>query len=426
MSVQTMSRSLGLAPLGVMPAKMFLGRDGGALPPIRGMERVDLRSLGVLPGIAGGDRGYHAAGDIITETVDGVSLNDLWRDYQDMLAEYNSIRNDLLNFLTWRTTKSREDDINRDGALIDFEESTEYGEPVGVRPKPPTTQSLGYTFKWYDVGARYTWQFLADAEAQQVDSIADLVAEADNRLMFTQVMTTLFNPTRRVNKEGQTVYPFFAGQAGDQPAPVGTTTFADAHQHYVTSGNATLSPLHLEALMSLVTEHGYKRSRGYTLVLMINENQENDIRQFRAIANGGTGHFDFVPAQGTSPLLLPVDVRLDDNGVTRPPANLRGMEVVGAYSEMTIVKNEFIPDGYMVLFATGGSENIQNPIAIREHPNAGLRGLKLVKGKTPDYPLIDSFYNRGFGTGIRRRGAGAVMQITAAGAYTAPAAYNTF
>lgn len=426
MNTATMARSLGLKPLGVMPAKMLLGRDGGALPPIRGMERVDLRSLGVLPGIAGGDRGYNAAGDIITQTVDGVPLNDLWRDYQDMLAEYNSIRNDLLNFLTWRTTKSREDDINRDGALIDFEESTEYGEPVGVRPKPPTTQSLGYTFKWYDVGARYTWQFLADAEAQQVDSIADLVAEADNRLMFTQVMKTLFNPTRRVNKEGQTVYPFFAGQAGDKPADVGTTTFADAHQHYVTTGNATLSPLHLEALQALVTEHGYKRSRGYTLVLMINENQENDIRQFRAIANGGTGHFDFVPAQGTSPLLLPVDVRLDDNGVTRPPAMLRGMEVVGAYSEMTIVKNEFIPDGYMVLFATGGAENIQNPVAIREHPNAGLRGLKLVKGKTPDYPLIDSFYNRGFGTGIRRRGAGAVMQITAAGAYTAPAAYAGF
>jgi hypothetical protein len=49
--------------------------------------------------------------------------------------------------------------------------------------------------------------------------------------------------------------------------------------------------------------------------------------------------------------------------------------------------------------------------------------LRLVKGRTPDYPLIDSFYNRGFGTGIRHRGAGVVMQITASGTYTIPAAY---
>lgn len=421
----TMKTSTLLRPLGVMPASMFLSRDGGRLAGVKGMEHVDLRSLGVIPGIGGGARGYNAEGDILTETLDGVSLNDLWRDYQDMLREFNARRNSLIDFLSWRTTKAREDEIGQ-GGQIDFEESTEYGEPVGVRPTPPPTSSLGYTFKWYDVAARFTWQFLANAEANQVDSIADLVAEADNRLVFTQVMKALFNNTRRVNKEGINVYPFYAGAAGDQPPPVGTTTFADAHNHYVTTSNATLAPTHLEALQGLLKEHGYKRSNGYTLVLMINELQENTIRQFRATANGGTGNFDFVPAQGTSPLLLPVDVRLDDNGVTRPPATLRGMEVVGAYSEMTIVKNEYIPAGYMVLFATGGEENVENPIAIREHPNQGLRGLKLVKGKTPDYPLIDSFYNRGFGTGVRRRGAGAVMQITASATYTIPTVYSGF
>lgn len=391
--------------------------------PKRGMESVDLKSLGFIPGIAGGARGYNASGDVLTETADGVSLNDLWRDYQDMLAEFNRQRDPLLNFLTWRTTRSREDIIGQ-GGQADFEEASEYGEPVGIRPTPPPSTSLGYTFKWYDLGARFTWQFLADADQQQVDAIANMAAEADNRNVFTMVMKTLFNTSRRTNKEGQTVYPFYAGTAGDQPPPVGTTTFADSHQHYVTSGNATLAPSHLEALQTLVTEHGYKRSNGYSLVLMINDGDSTEglIRNFRSTANGGTGTYDFVPAQGTSALLLPVDVQYAE-GVTRPPATLRGMEVVGAYAEMTIVKNAYIPAGYMVLFVTGGEENIQNPIAIREHPNAGLRGLRLVKGRTPDYPLIDSFYNRGFGTGVRHRGAGAVMQITASASYTVPAAY---
>lgn len=396
----------------VLPAK--------AMSPIakRGMELVDLRSLGVIPGIAGGARGINAAGDIVTETTDGVSLNDLWRAYQDMLQEFNAERDPLMQFLTWRTTRSREDDIGTAGQF-DFEEASEYGEPVGVRPNLPTTTSLGYTFKWYDIGARFTWMFLAEADAQQVDAIANGVAEADNRNMFNMVMKTVFNTTRRTNKEGQTVYPFYAGAAGDLPPAVGTTTFADNHNHFTTA--ASLTPAAYEAHLTLLREHGYTRANGYTIVTMINEAQEGTFRQFRSTANGGTGTYDFVAAQGTDALLLPTDVQYPA-GTTRPPATLRGMEVVGAYWEGTIVKNAFIPAGYLFSFVTGGPENIQNPVAIREHPSAGLRGLRLVKGRTPDYPLIDSFYNRGFGTGIRRRGAGAVLQITG-GAYTVPAAY---
>lgn len=387
----------------------------------RGLVSADLKSLGIIPGIAGGARGYNAAGDIVTETSDGVSVNDLWTAYQSMLQEFNQQRDPLLAFLTWRTTRSREDLIGA-GAQADFEEASEYGEPVGIRPEAPPTTSLGYTFKWYDLGARFTWMFLADADSQQVDAIANMAGEASNRLVFNTVMKTLFNNSRRTNKEGQTVYPFYSGTAGDLPPAVGTQTFADNHNHFVTTASATLTPAHLESLQTLVTEHGYTRTAGYSLVLMINKAQEGTIRNFRSTANGGTGTYDFVPAVGTPALLLPTDVQYAE-GVTRPPQTLRGMEVVGAYQDMTIVKNDFIPAGYMVLFVTGGPENIQNPIAIREHPQAGLRGLRLVKGRTPDYPLIDSFYQHGFGTGVRYRGAGAVMQITASGTYTVPATY---
>jgi hypothetical protein len=413
MNTSTLTRKTIYTPEFVLPSKAF-----SAIPK-RGMESVDLRSLGIIPGIGGGARGYNAAGDIITETADGVPVNDLWKAYQEMLAEFNRRRDPLLNFLTWRTTKSREDLIGA-GAQTDFEESSEYGEPVGIRPEAPPTSSFGYTFKWYDLAARFTWQFLADADSQQVDAIANMAGEAHNRLVFNTVMKTLFNKNRRTNKEGQTVYPFYAGAAGDLPPAVGTTTFADNHNHYVTA--ATLTPAALEALQGLVREHGYTRSKGYSLVLMVNETHEGAIRNFRSTANGGTGTYDFVPAAGTPALLLPTDVRLDDNGVTRPPATLNGMEVIGAYAEMTIVKNEFIPANYLVLFATGGQESVENPVAIREHPQAGLRGLRLVKGRTPDYPLIDSFYNVGFGTGCRHRGAGAILQITG-GSYTVPAEY---
>jgi hypothetical protein len=413
MNTSTLNRSGFYRPEFVLPAHALSGI------PKRGMDLVDLRSLGIVPGIAGGARGYNAAGDIITETSDGVPINDLWTAYQEYLAAFNRLRDPLLNFLTYRTTRSREDVVGS-GVQADFEEASEYGEPVGIRPEVPPTSAMGYTFKWYDLAARFTWLFLADAESQQVDAIANMAGEAHNRLVFNTAMKTLFNTTRRTNKEGQTVYPFYAGQAGDLPPAVGTTTFADSHNHFVTTANATLAPSHLEALQGLVREHGYRSSAGYRLILMINEAQEGTIRNFRSTANGGTGTYDFVPSQGTSTLIMPTDVRMEG---TRPPATLNGLDVVGAYAEMTIVKSEFIPAGYMVLFATGGPENIQNPVAIREHQKAALRGLRLVRGRTPDYPLIDSFYNVGFGTGVRHRGAGAIMQITASGTYTVPAAY---
>lgn len=387
-----------------------------------GHDLVDLKSLGIITGIAGGARGINAGGDLPTETSDGVPFNDLWNAYQEMLSEFNAARDPLLNFLTWRTTKAREDIIGA-GAQIDFEEATEYGEPVGIRPEAPPTTSMGYTFKWYDVAARMTWQYLVDADAQQVDTIANLAAEGSNRLLFTQVLKTLFNTTRRVNKEGIPVYPFFAGAVGDQPPNEGTTVFADQHNHFVTTNNASLTPAALEAAEGLITEHGYTRSKGYTIVCLMNKAQEGVLRNFRSTANGGTGTYDFIPSQGTPALILPTDLRLDDNGVVRPPATLGGMDVVGSYSQTVFVKSDFIPAGYMVFFATGGEENVQNPIAIREHPKQQLRGLKLVKGRQPDYPLIDSFYNHGFGTGIRHRGAGAILQIKAGATYDVPAQY---
>jgi hypothetical protein len=97
--------------------------------------------------------------------------------------------------------------------------------------------------------------------------------------------------------------------------------------------------------------------------------------------------------------------------------------VIGSYGPATIVQEDYIPEKYVVAFATGGPDSAQNPIGLREHANAAYRGLRLVKGRDPDYPLQEAYYQRGFGTGIRYRGAGVIMQITASASYTPPAEY---
>lgn len=384
----------------------------------RGTEPIDLKELGIVAGIAGGDRGIHAVGDIVTQTQDGMDINELWLSYQRWLDDWNSSREALVNFLTYNITTSHED-VWQGGSQAEFEEATEYGEPVGFRPTT-TAAVMGYPFKWFDLSGRFTWQFLANAPASQVDSFANAAMEADSRLVFLRVMRALFTNARSTNKEGQTVYPFYSGVAGDLPPQYKMTTFADSHNHFVTSGTATITAPDLEALIGLLEEHGYTQGNGYNQVVLVNKAQGDTIRNFRSVANGGTGKYDFVPAANTPSFLLPANM-VTNGGAPAPTMN--GLTVIGAYGDATIIQEDYIPAGYVVALVTGGPDNLSNPLAFRQHPTANLQGLRLAKGRNPDYPLIDSFYVRGFGVGVRHRGAGAVMQITTGGTYAVPTQY---
>lgn len=414
------------APFGVMDARAIAQRAK------KGMELVNLRELGVIPGVFGGDRGIHAAGDIVTTTADGVNLNDLWNAYQDALRFYNDLRSPLISFLSQNTTLESEPFFAA-GSQANFEEATEFGEPVGYRPTQ-TSQFLGYTFKWWDLAARFTWMYLANAPANQVDSVAAMATEADNRNMFNLVMKTVFNNTRRTNEKGTTVYPFYSGVSGggvgDDPPDVGAVTFSDGHNHFLTTNSATaIRAVPIENMYNTIAEHGYSVENGYNHVVLINKAQGDVIRNWRSLANGGVaasetggGLYDFIPARGAPSFLLPVNFRTPDPG-QQVPDSLGGLDVIGSYGNFTIIQNDYIPAGYLVAFATGGADSVRNPVTIREHPNASLRGLRLVKGRTPDYPLIDSFYNRGMGSGVKVRGAGAVLQVVNSASYTVPPAY---
>jgi hypothetical protein len=131
--------------------------------------------------------------------------------------------------------------------------------------------------------------------------------------------------------------------------------------------------------------------------------------------------WDFIPSTSEPARLQDVNVITVNGG--QPAGDLGGLNVIGSYGDALIVEDDYVPAGYMVAFATGGRDNLQNPIGFREHANAALRGMRLVKGRNADYPLQDAYYVRGFGTGVRHRGAGVVMQIKAAGGYAPPALY---
>lgn len=365
------------------------------------------------------DRGTNTLGDVLTQTADGRDLNEVWEEFQQAVSAWNEGRSALVNFLSFNVTSPVEDVPNI--ALSDFEEASEFGEPKGLRGG--SYFSMGYSFKWYDLAARFTWQFLAEAGSAQVESIANMAFEADNRLVFTRVLAAIFKNTNRsatINGQNYNVFALYNAD-GTIPPPYANNTFDGTHTHYLTSGAATIDAGDLTAIEDHLAHHGFSALTGTQLILLVNKQELAVIRTLR-VSTGAA--YDFVAAAGGAPWLLPTNT----GGVVFPqgsavPSEINGMKVAGAYGPFLIVENDYIPAGYVIGFATGGENGAQNPVGIREHANAQLRGLRLVKGRTPDYPLIDSFYQRGFGTGIRQRGSAVVMKITA-GAYTVPTQYD--
>lgn len=382
------------------------------------------------------NQGFNQHGDILNKTKDGRDLNALWLDYQAVLADYNGQRQSLVNFLTVNVAEPIVS-VPIIGQGGDFEKASEYGVPKGTRPNV-SYYDMGMPFDWYDLAARFTWQFLADATQQQVDAVQNSSIEADSRLVFNKVMKRVFDNTGSdvlITGNPYKVYGFWNAD-GIVPQPYRTSTFAGTHSHYTTTfggtgkyaGNA-LTAADFDDLILNVTEHGYTKVLGYRLIVMVNKTEAQVVRSFRSAASNnpaGTydathGDWDFIPSTGTNSSLMPRDVVLLGN---QPDPILNGLTVIGAYGDALIIQDDYVPAGYLFCFATGGPANLQNPIGFRQHANPALQGMRLVKGPQADYPLIDSYYVRGFGVGVRERGAGAVLQVnTVSTTYVPPTQY---
>ena len=368
--------------------------------------------------------GFHTEGDVITQTNDGINTNELWAEFQRVLAALRNQRQPLVDLLTYTVPRPYER-VPQAGTNANFEKASEFGVPVAVRTGV-SYYSLGFAFDWYDTGARYTWKYLAEATAEQVRSVFDVVLEADQRLVFTEVMRTLYRNTNRlaeIDDEDFNVYTFYNAD-GTVPPAYATNTFTGSHTHFVTSGAATITSGDLDEAQDDLNSHGYGIANGYAMFHLVNKAQSLTIQTFKSVQNGGTARWDFIPAQGTPNFLLPAQFIVNTaNGGQQPPSTYRGFKVLGKYGDALILENDWFAAGYVVTTVTGGPENISNPIGIREHQRTELRGLRLVKGRDNDYPLQDSYWQRGFGTGVRHRGATYVMQITASGSYTVPSIY---
>lgn len=193
-------------------------------------------------------RGFNAMGDIM-RLADRTDVNQLWNDYGEALALYNTARDGLVDLLSYRITAPAEHVLATEGGGL-FEAASQYGVPTGFRLGSDTI-ALGATFRWLDRASRFTWMFLADATSAQVDAVHNSIIESDSRTIFKGIFGAAFVNTTRLNKEGHSVFPFHNGDSAIAPEFEGTT-FATAHQHYVTTASTTLTSAAVDALLKLV------------------------------------------------------------------------------------------------------------------------------------------------------------------------------
>lgn len=370
--------------------------------------------------IIGAERGFNEAADVLFAAADGTDLNDFWDEVQQVVAARNAQRNRLVDQLTFRVDGIAEE-VNLP-TPTDFEEASEYGLPKAVRTGVSRFWR-GYDFKFWDIATRFTWRFIAEADVRQLRQLNNMVLEADNRLIYGRIMKTLFNP---VNGNGfsddnlpVTVYKFYNAD-GEVPPAYESYTHSGSHNHYLTTqgvaASATLTPASVERMSLELDHHGYTYLRGFKKVLWVNQ-QEADIIKTWRVATGAPWDFIIDANQLGGGIIVPTGTQI----LGQPQGSVPGQ--IGTYGPWHIVQEPAIPAGYLVGLVSGGPDNLGNPIGIREHKNPAYRGLKVFPGNKQGYPLIESYFQRGLGTGIRHRGGGVLLQVTANASYTIPAQY---
>ncbi|WP_225346443.1 hypothetical protein [Mycobacterium intracellulare] len=360
--------------------------------------------------------GINTSGDVlVNQLADGTDLNEVWEEFSELLEIYNTEQKSITDLLTFKVTVSG-DAVPQDMTVGSFEEATDLGVPKSAAP--PAALPLGYTFKDLDLASRFSWRFLRDADRRQVEGVMNGILAADQKLVSGTVLSTLFGKTRKRNEHGMVVYDLYDGVAPGPPNYNGRT-FDESETHYFTSGASQIDSQDIEDAIRLITRKGYGTTGNSKILILANPDESEYIQSWRAgepsRPNGPDALWDFIPAADKPPFITPAGELVGQ----QVPGEIWNVKVQGSYGEALLVQSDFIPSGYVGVVATYGPGSLYNCIGFREHPNPAYQGLRQIPGAGA-YPIVGSYHQRSFGTGVRQRGAAVAIQVTISNTYTAP------
>jgi hypothetical protein len=342
----------------------------------------------------------------------------VFRELQEVSALYNERRDSLVSLLTFPTTRPA-DAVPQNIIGDRFERATEFGVPKATGRDTPLL--VGYTFADYDLAGRWTSFALRDMSLDQIRHSYARALAGDSVLQTEVVLNRLFSPVAKPTNEGNTSYPLYVGTDGAVPPPVLGRTFTSSEKHIYTTENATLDSGDIEGAIRQIKNKNFGRAPGSSIVILCNADVEAEqIATWRAGVESRSGGpkagYDFIPATANTPPYLTTEHVVG----AMPPADIAGVPISGSYAGAFVLPLTIIPAGYVLVAATSGADNPQNVVGFREHPSPDWQGFRVIPGNQGRYPLVESFYQRSFGVGVRYRGAAVALQVTASSTYTTP------
>ena len=281
---------------------------------------------------------------------------------------------------------------------------------------PAEYLKIGFTFADYDKAMRFTWKFLRNATAGQVHHSIARIFKADNRSTNGLVLNRLFSPVEDNNEWQHRVLGLWNGTLGLVPPSYMGNTFDTSTTHDFASQAAVIDSGDVEDMIRAVTRKGYGLRPGSNCLFWRTPPRAN--RSSRGVRERRAGRAAGSPSTTSSSPPMPRRIcRGGECPRCDPARRIRWFQGAGVIWKSWLIESNYIPSGYVAVVASGGPGSPDNPVAVREQPNAQYCGLRAIPGKGP-YPLQESFAARGIGVGVPHRGAAAVTQVTTGSAYT--------
>jgi hypothetical protein len=384
--------------------------------------------------------GDYDSRDLEQPMVDEGVQADVFDQLQKTLALYNELNNDVLGILAERTTVAKEAYEASLGGQADtgiLQERAEYGKVYATRIAQeqglPNAFEVGYPIKPFADRKMWTPEYLLRATVRDINNTTVDALIRDHNTMFRAVLAALFRKTNYTFKDdkvlGQGLGTLNVKRLLNADGIPGT--FINEFNEEVVLGDVNLykvSGSNVFTNNTFVIAHDALTQLGMDgdIVYFISKADESAVRLLS----------DFVASDDavrviTDPKI--VDPPAPEGTIVQPSYSLvrspraigRIRSVDGKSGEVVVLPWMFA--GYMLAMDRSGDK----PVVIRESDLAQLRGFQLVSEESmtgafdPSRLIVNKFFQRIFGAGVRNRANGCVVQITTNPTYTDPAIYTT-
>lgn len=317
-------------------------------------------------------------------TTDNIDYNDIWRkQILPGVDRYNRIdRVDL------RAMLCNDDDetiktvyVGNSGAMQELAES----ERPDAR-KMPEGKFQGLT-RFFGSAWGYTYLWLKDKSLKMITDLQSDIFDQSRKNHRKQILSAMFTNSTNGLWNGS-----FATLEGlSKPPTYEQNVFTADHTHYYGSNTATIT----QAVISHARKHIVEHGNGGRLVGFINSDDEEDLVN----------------------LMSPTSTSVK---VSNPITDKFAIEgYINRMFGVDWIRTEVIPAGYLLIVEVA-STSAKKVCKFNVPTNKSFRGLKIIPGARPDYPLIDSTYLELCGARVYDRGAGVAIQIHSNTSYIDP------